>query len=123
VKSKIRILGVVLLTVIYCFAIGVTVTTPISSNSQIYSTTSQEEYGIDFSTKLFYHISQSEISVENYSNQPTLNFKNPFNTLWVHAETTEQLFESVIAQYISIAKNLLINYRKSDLIFPFHYFW
>lgn len=116
-------LGVVLLTAIYCFAIGVAVTTPAHANSQIYSTTSQEEYGIDFSTKFFYHISQSEISIGNYSNQPTLNFKNPFNTLWVHAETTEQLFESIIAQYISIAKNLLINYRKSDLIFPFHYFW
>jgi hypothetical protein len=126
VKTKIRILSVVLLTAIYCYAIGIATATSTQANPQYYSTTSEKEYCLDFSTKLFYHTSQYESSVDNCNNQPTLNIKNPFgffNTLWAHAKTTEQLFESVITQYINIAKNLLIRYRKSDLIFPFHYFW
>jgi len=126
VKIKIRILSVVLLTAIYCYAIGIATATSTQANPQYYSTTSEKEYCLDFSTKLFYHTSQYESSVDNCNNQPTLNIKNPFgffNALWAHAKTTEQLFESVITQYINIAKNLLIRYRKSDLIFPFHYFW
>jgi hypothetical protein len=126
VKTKIRILSVVLLTAIYCYAIGIATATSTQANPQYYSTTSEKEYCLDFSTKLFYHTSQYESSVDNCNNQPTLNIKNPFgffNALWAHAKTTEQLFESVITQYINIAKNLLIRYRKSDLIFPFHYFW
>lgn len=125
-KTKIKILSVVLLTAIYCYAIGIAATTSAQVNPQYYSTTSEKEYCVDFSTKLFYHTAQYESSVDNCNNQPTLNIKNPFSVFNIpgaHARVTEQLFESVITQYINIAKNLLIRYRKSDLIFPFHYFW
>jgi hypothetical protein len=123
VKNSIRILGVVFLTAIYCFAIGVVTKSLAHSDFNINSTTSQEQYFSDFSTKLFCHTSQSESSVNNYINQPVPSFKNPFNGLWAIAKTTEQLFETAFSQYTNISRNFLIQHRKSDIIFPFHYFW
>jgi len=123
VKNSIRILSVVFLTAIYCFAIGVVTKSLAHSDFNSNSTTSQEQYFSDFSTKLFCHTSQSESSVNNYINQPVPSFKNPFNGLWAISKTTEQLFETAFSQYTNISRNFLIQDRKSDIIFPFHYFW
>jgi hypothetical protein len=123
VKNNIRILSVVLLIAIYCFAMGV-VTKPLThSIFHSNTTTSQEQYFSDFSTKLFCHTSPSESLVNNYINQPVPSFKNPFNGLWAIAKTTEQLFETAFSQYTNISRNFLIQHRKTDIIFPFHYFW
>jgi len=123
VKSSIRILSVVFLTAIYCFAIGVVTKSLAHSDFHSNTTTSQEQYFSDFSTKLFCHTSQSESSVNNYINQPVPSFKNPFNGLWTITKTTEQLFETAFSQYTNISRNFLIQHRKTDIIFPFHYFW
>lgn len=122
-KSSFRILSVVFLTAIYCFAIGVVTKSLAHSDFNNNSTTSQEQYFSDFSTKLFCHTSQSESSVNNYINQPVPSFKNPLNGLWAIAKITEQLFETAFSQYSNISRNFLIQHRKSDIIFPFHYFW
>lgn len=61
----------------------------------------------------------------------TTNFFNPtfpdFKTSWAgdrsRTKVTEALLNTRFLQYINTSKNLLVNYRKSDLIFPFHYYW
>lgn len=61
----------------------------------------------------------------------TTNLGNPtspeFRTSWsgdrFRNKVAEVLVKSRYVQYVNIYKNLLINYRKSDLIFPFHYYW
>lgn len=122
-KNNIRILSVVFLTAIYCFAKGVVTKSLAHSDFHSNTTTSQEQYFSDFSTKLFCHTSQSESSVNNYINQPVPSFKNPFNGLGEISKTTEQLFETAFSQYTNISRNFLIQHRKTDIIFPFHYFW
>jgi hypothetical protein len=123
VNNSIRILGVVFLTAIYSFAIGVVTKSLAHSDFNINSTTSQEQCFSEFSIKFFCHTSKFESSVNNYINQTVPCFKNPFNGLWAIAKTTEQLFEIAFSQYTNISRNFLIEYRKSDIIFPFHYFW
>jgi hypothetical protein len=123
VKSSFRILSVVFLTAIYCFAIGVVTKSFAHSDFKDYPTSSQEKIISDFSTKLFCHTSQSESSVNNINNLPAPSFKNPFNGLWAITKTTEQLFETAFSQYTNISRNFLIQHRKTDIIFPFHYFW
>jgi len=123
VKNSIRILSVFFLTAIYCFAISVVTKSLTHSDFHSNSTTSQEQYFSDFSTKLFCHTSQSESSTNNYINQPVPSFKNPFNGLWAIAKITEQIFETAFSQYTHISRNFLIQHRKTDIIFPFHYFW
>ena len=122
-KSSIKILSIVALTAIYCFAIGVVTKSLTYSDFQSHSTTPQEQYFSDFSTKLFCQTSQSESSVNNYNNLPVPSFKNPFSGLWAITKTTEQLFKTAFSQYTNISRNFLIQHRKSDIIFPFHYFW
>ena len=122
-KNKIRILSAVVLTAIYCFAVGAVKESLTYSDFQSNSTTSQEQYFSDFSTKLFCLTSQTESSVSNINNLPAPNFKNSINELWTIAKTTEQLFETAFSQYTNISRNFLIQHRKTDIIFPFHYFW
>jgi hypothetical protein len=123
VKNSIRILSIVFLTAIYCFAIGIVTKSLANSDFQNNSTTSQEQYFSDFSTNLFCHTPQSESSVTNYNNLPAPNFKNSFSGFLAITKTTEQLFETAFSQYTNISRNFLIHHRKTDIIFPFHYFW
>lgn len=122
-KNNIRILSIIFLTTTYCFAIGLVTKSLTHSDFQSNSTSSQYQYFSDFSTKLFCHTSQSENSVNNYNNLPTPSFKYPFNDLWSITKTTEQLFETAFSQYTNISRNFLIQHWKTDIIFPFHYFW
>ena len=122
-KSSIRILNMVFLTAIYCFAIGAV------SNSYAYSdfsnnqTSSEEKISSNFSSTLFYHTSQSESSLNSFNNLPVPNFKNSFTGLWAIINASEQLFQTNFVQYSTFSRNLLIRHRKSDIIFQFNYFW
>jgi len=109
---------------IYCFAISI-VSKPLNhSDFRNDSSSSQEKYFSDFSTKFFCDTSQSENSVNNYNNLPSfLGFKSPFNELSIIIKITEQLLETAFYQYTNISINFLIEHRKTDIIFPFHYFW
>ena len=122
-KKNIRILGVLALTAIYCFAIGSATISFPHSNFYDSSNTSQEKHFSDLSTKLFCQSSQSENSVNNYNKLPTPNFKKSYNEHWSVTQTTEHLFKTAFTQYTNISIKFLINHRKTDIIFPFHYFW
>jgi hypothetical protein len=122
-NSNFRFTSVAFLTAIYCFAIGVVTKSLTYSDFKGNSTTSQEQYLSNFSTKLLCHTPQSESSVNNYNSPSASSFKNPFNGLWAICKTTEQLFETAFSQYTNISENFLIQHRKADIIFPFHYFW
>jgi len=121
-KNRVKILNVVLLTAIYCFAISVV--KPYSyADAQGNSTNSGEQYFSVLKTELFCHTSQSESSVNILNNLPSSCFKNPFNGIWAISKISEQLFGSTFAQYTTVSRSLLIHHRKTDMIFPFHYFW
>lgn len=61
----------------------------------------------------------------------TTNFFNPISlevrtSLAEHrsrSRITEVFFKTSFVQYTNVAINIRVNYRKSDLIFPFHYYW
>lgn len=122
-KNNFRILSVAFLIATYCFAIGVVTKSHAYFDFKDHSTPSQEQYFSDFATKFYCHTSPSESSVNNYNNFPSLSFKNPFNGLWASAKATEQLYETAFSQYTNTSRNFLIQLRKVDIIFPFHYFW
>ena len=122
-KNGIKKLSMVFLMAVYCFAIGAVTTSFDSSNIQNHSTSSQKTYISDFSTTLFCHTAESEVSVTNFNNLPVPNFKNPFVGFWSVIKTREGFLEMVFTQYTAISRNVLVKYRKSDIIFPFHYFW
>ncbi len=122
-KSNLRSISVVFLTAIYCFSLGIVTKSFAHSDFQHESTVSQEKFIADLSLKQFCHTSQSESSINNYNKLPTPNFKNLFTGFWGIIKSSEQFFDAEFSQYKIFSRNNLINYRKSDIIFPFHYFW
>jgi hypothetical protein len=122
VNDSVRILGVTILTVIYCFAVSVT-NLPISSDYGNHQNTEQERYLVTISNSLFCDTSQSESSVNSFNNFSLPNFKNPFSEQWATTKAREKSFETEFTQYLNFSLNFLIQHRKSNIIFPFHYFW
>jgi len=122
-KNNFRFVSIVFLTAIYCFAIGVVTKKLTYSDFYDNSATSQEKIFSDTSTIFFCHTNQSESLVNNYNNLFSLNFKNSFSSIWVISKITEKIFETAFSQYTNISRNFLIQHRKTDIIFPFHYFW
>lgn len=118
--NRSRTLGILTLTAIYCFAICMVTKSFAHADFQNNLTTSQEQY---FSTKLFCHTSPSENSVKSDNSLAAHDYKNPFNSLWATAKTIEQFFETLFSQYTTFSINLLIEQRKTEILFPFHTFW
>jgi len=99
VKSSIRFLSVIFLTAIYCLTIGVVTKSFANSVYEKYPASPQEKYIADLSAKLFCHTTQSEISINNISNLPVSNFKNPFTESRAILKAIEQLFKVEFSQY------------------------
>lgn len=121
-KTNIRILSIVCLIAVYCLAIGGGTKSYALSNSGQKEVSSQEQFNICLSTKLFCHTFLFENAVNNNS-LPVPNLKNSFIDVWAITNSLEALFETIFSQYSRFSTNTLINHRKSDIIFPFHYFW
>ena len=122
-KKIINIISIILLTAIYCHGIGAVTKALSHIDSRQTSTASQEQLISDLSTKLFYHTTKSESSVSNYSSLPSKIVKTDFSGLWTSLKKPEKLYKSAFKQYTTLSTNLLIEHRKTALIFPFHYFW
>lgn len=122
-KSKFGIFSVFFLTAIYCFAMGAATNSFAHSELDNKTRSSQEKYISDLSNKLFCPSQQSESSIETANKLPPLDFKKNTSGFVLPVGTREQFFGAAFSQYSRLYRNFLINKRKSDNIFPFHYFW
>lgn len=71
---------------------------------------------------LFGLTSESKISISGHYSVnlvPDQHFLKFFTTI----DALEVLSQIQLKHYSNLYNNCLIHYRKSDLIFPFHYFW
>ena len=122
-NNRVRILWVTLLTSIYCLAVNMVTYPHISSDYGNHHTTEQEQYLTTVSSSLFSHIAPVEKSVNSFNVFSGLDFKSQADKLWSITQATGQLLEAEFSQYGRLSVNFPIHFRKSDLIFPFHYFW
>jgi len=120
VKKIIRISGILFLTALYCFALGIGAEPLTYSDIQ---TNNQEKYDSTISSFLAVHTSQTESSVNNLNDFPAPGVKNLFDDLWAINKVTEQLNNTIFSNYTGISINILVNSRKADTLFPSHYFW
>ncbi|MCE1200929.1 MAG: hypothetical protein LWX09_02390 [Bacteroidia bacterium] len=121
--NKLRILSAILLAAIYCHT-AIAVKKPIVHSQVInHETSSQETLLAEFSLDQFFHTSKTEQSVNQINNLPAPDVKNPSAGFWAIFNATERQIVREYSQYSRYAGNFLINYRKANLIFPFHYFW
>jgi hypothetical protein len=114
---------VLLLVAIYVFAIGVSARSYPPQGSHVSSSYQQQTSFSAVQSTLYDHTTQADISGYGVNILPIKEFKNQFEKLIAISSAFEFLIETESSQYTKFSINLLINYRKTDLIFPFHYFW
>ena len=122
-NQKVRIFSVIFLTAIYINAIGIVFKSNNCNDFNYNQTSTNIKYIQDFSSVLISLNSQSINYLNNFSNERLTNCANTFYGLWLILKLNEQIIETDNSLYINFSKNILIKYRKSDFIFPFHYFW
>jgi hypothetical protein len=124
VESKTRKFNIIVLAVLYCYAI---IAVNLSLNHVDFSdksTSSQKTELLDSTTKLFLHTAQTTSSVNNsYENLPNSNLNNLFNDFRAILKTTEELILTENTRYLAYLINILFNHWSYDIIFPFHSFW
>lgn len=123
-KNTYRILGATFLTILYSFVLGFVVTSTIEYGVQSKKTTEQEKYFSSLSTNYaFSYAPESTTSVDSITTFSVLTLKSLLHELWTINKVTEQILETEFSQYTGFSINFLIQHRKKDIIFPFHYFW
>jgi len=77
----------------------------------------------DFSANFFCNPTpaESEVNGFNYFSVPVCI--DPFSEPGAVNKAIERSFESEFAQCTRHSRDFLVQYRKSNIIFPFHYFW
>lgn len=95
----------------------------VSVNNRAYKTISQDEIVLGFSVKLFCPTTSLENIVSNPTSFPVPSFKDNVTELAAILYNYKQLFYIQLAQYTYFTRNVLIRYKKLDLMFPFQYFW
>lgn len=121
-RNRVKIASVVFLVAIYCFAMGAVTEARASVDLNTRSAV-KEKVISELSQNLYGHHVTSEITVGNVVQLPSENAKNTLPLFVVPFKACKQRFEAQFSQYVSSSNNVLIHYRKSDFIYPFHYFW
>lgn len=122
-NHRARILWVTLLTAIYCLAVNTGTYSLINSDYISHQSSDQEQYLAPVSSGLFSHTAPVEKSVNIFHSFSVPDFNNQVDKLWSITQSTRKLLDAEFTQYCQFSVNFLIHFRKSDLIFPFHYFW
>ena len=112
-----------LLIAVYSFGISLGSGSYVAATYLPAGDVQSEVYWSDVSTKLSFHFSESEKLVSEIRTGSPLTFKTSFTQFLAFVQTSGQLLKSGYTQYRRTSENLLIRYRKADIIFPFHYFW
>lgn len=123
VKKLLSILGITLLTVLYCAAISMAGDTFQNSGFSNKSTYEKGKNDLTVSIKLFSNTSQAESLANPFSNLLPTTFKDSKNEFFAILKIRELFFANEFSQYIFSVRNFLIKYGKVNIIFPFHYFW
>ncbi|MAZ29347.1 MAG: hypothetical protein CL868_20025 [Cytophagaceae bacterium] len=69
------------------------------------------------------HPSEGETAFESLTQVPGNTGEDTSTTQWAFVRPADILIENALRQYDGFAVNLLVNHRKTDLLFPFHNFW
>jgi len=122
-KKMLRFLSVLFITMVYFSTIGYTQKDLSFSSEFSDPNPSHKEYKQKLSSKGVEHTSESENFTNYFNNLPSNNVKNTFSEIGINLKSIELFFNRKYLQYVSFSRNILIAYKKSDLIFPFHYHW
>lgn len=118
--KALKIWIVLVLTVLYCSAIGLS-SYAFDSGLSSKTTGKEERYQSSTLGGLLIHLN-AEITFTNFEKPSLADFKNPLDVFSAVLKLEKNLFRTLIEQYGLISLNLQIERQKADLIYPFHSF-
>lgn len=122
-KKRIKVFSVYILAIIYCMAAVLVTQSQVQISHYSKPSLSNEKSFSDISSKLFSHTPLSDKSLNNKYNLSVPTYFNHFGDYWGMIHLMGGLFDTRYKQYLSFSKNILVNLRKVQFLFPFHYFW
>jgi hypothetical protein len=122
-KNTVRFLAASFLFLSYSLAIGLASFADSGSAFSNNATAEKEGYFTAISGNLLSPTSQTKTAANHLGDSSASAFEGPLSAHWAANRAAERLIESEFSHYMASMRGLLIRYRKSDLIFPFHYFW
>ncbi len=121
-KKWIQLLFVLSIVMVYCVAITPLNDASVSSSLVNYSNF-DDQVSAGSSVDNPFHLQQSEGSTSIVTQYSSPKSNVAFLKSSAVSVITEQLYLGKYRQYARIAQNFLVKYRKTDIFFPFHYFW
>ncbi|QDO94712.1 hypothetical protein FNB79_12315 [Formosa sediminum] len=123
-KKIVTCFGGVLLTFLYCFALY-SVAHPLSETYAVNTPISEKHQDVFSVTKSLFSLTSEadNFSVSFGPTSPSEYSKLPVFNSHLCPKLNERIVNAQISQYTTYQTNTLVNYRKNDLIYPFHYFW
>ncbi len=121
-KKLLKITGFLTILALYCLSISFYSGNAV--NYTDYSKNSDSEYRSSIvSSNLFCHTEQSESSVSLHNNISRTSLKNSFNQFSAFSLAAIHLLRNSYSTYFFYSENIVVRFKKTDIIFPFHYFW
>lgn len=120
---KNKILHIILLTAVYCFAISAAPKLFAAIENSTTSAISQEKNILEVSVKLYCPVLSADSIVSSPNNLPVPNIKNHFSDFLAVLQASEHSFLNQLSENTIFLRTVLVQYRKLDLLFPFQYFW
>jgi hypothetical protein len=122
-KVKMRIVSALLLTLIYSYAVSISMQSVFLTDIRDVHSSEHKTFLLSVTASICGSPSAKEVtSFAKTSQFSTHDSKKPFSPGEL-IQTEEPLIRSELSQYEHFSTNLLIQFRKTDKIFPFHYFW
>ena len=123
-KKNVKLISVILLTALYCLAMGAVTQSLVTYTADNTGTSNEVQLSYNKSNNSFFQTLQTEntIDIPSNTNVPS-DFKNPFQNFLSPTIAIAQTTEVLYSKHINTSLNFLIQLKKSSLLYPFHFFW
>jgi hypothetical protein len=122
VKRFLKISAVLGISILYGFLLSLHSGIDYHSNASSKSADLVISTSVD-SSNLFCHTEQTESLGSVYSHVSRSSVKNSFNQFTACQVAAGKLIFNKYLPNIYCSRNLVIAFKPTDIIFPFHYFW
>ena len=121
VKKATGIFSVFIAVMLYCFATGMGLCLFLQSATRPLPQTTHQHFAVAAVPGCQH--SGAEIPLNVFSISRPAPLENSFSRIFAMLRPAERFLERWFAHYALSAENFPVRLRKSNLIFPFHYFW
>lgn len=122
-KRILKILGFIGVSVVCCLVLGIYCGSIITSGSTCAQNTGGESFISESSTVALFSNERTESSLNLYNRTHRTNVKNSFNQFTACQVVAVKLFSYGYLPFIYCFSSCFIQFKNTDIIFPFHYFW